>query len=70
MVKPLLQNYILCCNKNRPIGQDFGNIQVAYMAPTEVLAVQLFENFIKYFEHTGISIALITGSGCRKFPAR
>lgn len=56
--------------KNRPAGQSFGNIQVAYMAPTEVLAVQLFENFISYFEHTGISIALITGSGCRKFPSK
>ncbi len=50
--------------------QDFGNLQVAYMAPTEVLATQLFENFIKYFEHTGISIALITGSGCRKYPSK
>lgn len=56
--------------KNRPIGQTFGNIQVAYMAPTEVLATQLFENFISYFRHTGISIALITGSGCRKFPSK
>lgn len=56
--------------KNRPVGQNFGNLQVAYMAPTEVLAIQLFENFIKYFEHTGISIALITGSGCRKFPSK
>lgn len=56
--------------KNRPVGQNFGNLQVAYMAPTEVLAVQLFENFIKYFEHTGISIALITSSGCRKFPSK
>lgn len=56
--------------KNRPIGQNFGNIQVAYMAPTEVLATQLFENFISYFEHTGISIGLITGSGCRKFPTK
>ena len=56
--------------KNRPIGQNFGNLQVAYMAPTEVLATQLFENFIKYFEHTGISIALITSSGCRKFPSK
>jgi ATP-dependent DNA helicase RecG len=56
--------------KNRPIGQNFGNLQVAYMAPTEVLAVQLFENFIKYFEHTGISIALMTSSGCRKFPSK
>ena len=56
--------------KNRPIGQNFGNLQVAYMAPTEVLATQLFENFIQYFDHTGISIALITSSGCRKFPSK
>lgn len=56
--------------KNRPVGQNFGNLQVAYMAPTEVLAIQLFENFTKYFEHTGISIALITSSGCRKFPSK
>ena len=56
--------------KNRPIGQNFGNIQVAYMAPTEVLATQLFENFVQYFDHTGISIGLITGSGCRKFPSK
>lgn len=56
--------------KNRPVGLDFGNLQVAYMAPTEVLAIQLYENFIKYFEHTGISIALITSSGCRKFPSK
>jgi ATP-dependent DNA helicase RecG len=56
--------------KNRPVGQNFGNLQVAYMAPTEVLATQLFENFIKYFEHTGISIAIMTSSGCRKFPSK
>lgn len=56
--------------KNRPVGQNFGNLQVAYMAPTEVLATQLYENFIKYFEHTGISIGLITGSGCRKYPSK
>lgn len=56
--------------KNRPAGQDFGSLQVAYMAPTEVLATQLFENFINYFKHTGISIGLLTGSGCRKFPTK
>ena len=50
--------------------QNFGNLQVAYMAPTEVLATQLYENFIKYFEHTGIAIGLITGSGCRKYPSK
>ena len=56
--------------KNRPSGQNFGTLQVAYMAPTEILATQHFENFIKYFKHTGIQIGLITGSGCRKFPSK
>lgn len=50
--------------------QTFGSLQVAYMAPTEILATQHFESFIEYFRHTGISIALITGSGCRKFPTK
>ncbi|MDO8579412.1 MAG: ATP-dependent DNA helicase RecG [bacterium] len=50
--------------------QNFGSLQVAYMAPTEILAIQHFESFIEYFRHTGISIGLITGSGCRKFPSK
>ncbi len=51
-------------------SETFGNLQVAYMAPTEILATQHFENFIQYFKHTGISVGLITGSGCRKFPTK
>lgn len=50
--------------------QDFGNLQVAYMAPTEILAQQHFESFMKYFEGTGLSIGLITGSGAKKFPSK
>ncbi|HSE56540.1 MAG TPA: DEAD/DEAH box helicase, partial [Candidatus Paceibacterota bacterium] len=50
--------------------QTFGNLQVAYMAPTELLATQHFESFIEYFRGSGIAIALITGSGCRKFPTK
>ena len=50
--------------------QDFGNLQVAYMAPTEILANQHFESFIKNFKHLPINIALITGSGCKKFPSK
>ncbi|MFA7194056.1 MAG: ATP-dependent DNA helicase RecG [Candidatus Paceibacterota bacterium] len=55
----------------RPIKtQDFGNLQTAYMVPTEILAKQHFENFIEYFKHMPISVALITGSGCYKFPSK
>jgi len=55
---------------SRPKGQDFGTLQVAYMAPTEILARQHFESFIQYFKHMPISIGLITGNGCRKFPSK
>ncbi|MCA9364184.1 ATP-dependent DNA helicase RecG [Candidatus Kaiserbacteria bacterium] len=48
----------------------FGNLQVAYMAPTEILAKQHFESFIEYFKHLPIQIGLITGSGCMKFPSK
>lgn len=50
--------------------QKFGTLQTAYMVPTEILAKQHFESFIQYFTYTGISIGLITGSGCRKFPSK
>jgi ATP-dependent DNA helicase RecG len=64
--------------QERPNGQNFGSLQVAYMAPTEILATQHFESFIEYFSprpETGgasipINIGLITGSGCRKFPSK
>lgn len=55
---------------SRPKGQTFGTLQTAYMAPTEILAKQHFESFIKYFSILPINIALITGSGCRKFPSK
>ena len=56
--------------RTRPGGQTFGNLQVAYMAPTEILAKQHFESFIKYFEYFPVNIGLMTGSGCRKFPSK
>ncbi len=58
------------CVRTRPEGQNFGTLQVAYMAPTEILAKQHFESFIKFFERFPINIGLITGSGCYKFPSK
>ncbi len=58
------------CATSRPGNQTFGTLQTAYMAPTEILARQHFESFIKYFSHLPVNIGLITGSGCRKFPSK
>ncbi|MBI4155995.1 MAG: GxxExxY protein [Candidatus Zambryskibacteria bacterium] len=51
-------------------GKDYGNLQTAYMAPTEILAKQHYENFIEFFEHLPLKIGLITGSGCQIFPSK
>lgn len=53
-----------------PPDNKYGNLQVAYMAPTEILATQHFENFIQYFAYLGVQVGLITGSGCQKFPSK
>ena len=55
---------------SRPPNRMSGNLQVAYMAPTEILAGQHFQSFIEYFKDLPISIGLITGSGCKKFPSK
>lgn len=52
------------------VPQKFGNLQVAYMCPTEILAIQHFESFVQYFAYLGIHIGLVTGSGCRIFPSK
>lgn len=53
-----------------PPNREVGNLQVAYMAPTEILAEQHFESFIEYFTKYKIPIGLITGSGAKKFPSK
>jgi len=61
---------VFAITTTRPENKDFGNLQTAYMAPTEILAEQHFESFIQYFAYLGIQIGLITGSGCKKFPSK
>ncbi len=55
---------------SRPPGRVSGTLQVAYMAPTEILAQQHFQSFMEYFKDVPINIALLTGSGCKKFPSK
>ena len=50
--------------------QAFGNLQVAYMCPTEILAKQHFTTFTSFFKKHPIQIGLITSSGCYKFPSK
>ena len=44
--------------------------QVAYMAPTEVLARQHYQEFIERFKNRGLKIGLATSSEFRKFPSK
>ena len=53
-----------------PRDNKFGNLQVAYMAPTEILAEQHFKSFTEYFRNLPIEIGLLTGSTCKKFLRR
>jgi RecG-like helicase len=53
-----------------PGEKDFGNLQVAYMAPTEILATQHFESFIELFRDIPVAIGLLTGKTARKFPSK
>lgn len=57
---------VVTAPKNAPSAR----LEVAYMAPTEILAKQHFESFIQYFKHLRTNIGLITGSGCKKFPSK
>ncbi len=61
---------IYAVTKVRPNGKDYGNLQTAYMVPTEILAKQHYENFISYFNHLPIKIGLVTGSECKIFPSK
>jgi ATP-dependent DNA helicase RecG len=56
--------------KDNGLPAQAGNLQTAYMCPTEILAKQHYENFISYFKHLPMKIGLITGSECKIFPSK
>ncbi|MFW0871109.1 MAG: ATP-dependent DNA helicase RecG [Patescibacteria group bacterium] len=55
---------------SRPKDQSVGYLQVAYMAPTEILAKQIFEEFCSLFADFPVQIGLITGNECKKYPSK
>ncbi len=56
--------------KGKEIDKSLGHLQVAYMAPTEILANQHFNSFKEYFKDLHIPIGLLTGTTCKKFPSK
>ncbi len=54
----------------RDQDQKNARLQVAYMAPTEILAKQHYQSFTQLFAKLPINIGLLTGSGCKKFPSK
>ncbi|MFM2414839.1 MAG: ATP-dependent helicase RecG, ATP-dependent helicase RecG, partial [Candidatus Parcubacteria bacterium] len=44
--------------------------QIAYMAPTEVLARQLYESFVLYFKHLPVKVGLLTSNTILRFPSK
>ncbi len=55
---------------SKPLDQNFGHLQVAYMAPTEILAKQIYADFCELFSEHNMQIGLLTSKDCRKFPSK
>lgn len=70
-IASIVSSIVTSNHPKKPDGKDLPeHLQVAYMAPTEVLATQLFESFISFFRGTTMQIVLLTGKTCRKYPSK
>ncbi len=57
--------------KSKSPNNKYKSLQTAYMAPTEILANQIFEDFLQFFsKESGARIALVTSSQCKIFPSK
>ncbi len=61
-------SYLVYNSKTK--DNEFKSLQTAYMAPTEILAGQLFEDFISFYKEENVKIALVTSSGCKIYPSK
>lgn len=62
-------SYITAHYENRD-RETNKKLQVAIMAPTEILAAQHFESFINFFKDEYVEIGLLTGKTCKKYPSK
>lgn len=62
-----IYNVIKNKRDNKKIGLP---LQAAYLAPTEILALQQFESVIGLLAHTGINVGYISGKNAYKFPSK
>ncbi len=52
-------------------NNKYKSLQTAYMAPTEILANQIFDEFIKFFnKESRVKIGLVTSSGYKIYPSK
>ncbi len=52
-------------------ANKYKSLQTAYMAPTEILANQIFEDFISFFKkESSLKIAFVSSSGCKIYPSK
>lgn len=62
-------SYVVSHYENRD-KENNKKLQIAIMAPTEILANQHFESFIDFFKDEFVEIGLLTSKVCKKFPSK
>ncbi len=62
-------SYFITHYENRDL-ESGKRLQVAIMAPTEILATQHFDSFIDLLKDEKVEIGLLTGKICKKYPSK
>ncbi|MDI9355201.1 MAG: DEAD/DEAH box helicase [Cyanobium sp. MAG06] len=61
---------IATINSRNVSGEINTPLQVVYLAPTDILAKQIFENCIRFFSHHDIEIGYLSSKETLKYPSK